>query len=198
MPPIAHVPGILLQPEPRWRLIEGESGSAARLLLGYVAVLALIPVAAWVVGVSIIGVPVPTGTFRVPVATAVASVAIGYVASFAIVYLVAFVADALAPTFDSKRNFANALKLSVYSHTPFFVAGIFFLYPRLRFVTYFLGFYGLYLAWVGLPVLLKTPREKSLTFAIAILMSAVIVSIILGIVVNQVSGITGARRTLPI
>lgn len=198
MPPIAHVPGILLQPEPRWRLIEGESGSAARLLLGYVAVLALIPVAAWVIGVSIIGVPVPTGTFRVPVATAIASVAIGYVASFAIVYLVAFVADALAPTFDSKRNFANALKLSVYSHTPFFVAGIFFLYPRLRFVTYFLGFYGLYLAWVGLPVLLKTPREKSLTFAIAILMSAVIVSIILGIVVNQVSGITGARRMLPI
>ncbi len=196
MVPIGHVFGILLRPEAEWRSIERESGNVTRLFLGYVAILALIPAVAWFVGVSVIGISVSIGTFRVPMTAGLISVAIGYLAAFAIVYVVALVIDALAPTFESPRNFAQALKLSVYSHTPLWIAGVFLLHPRLRFLTYILGFYGFYLAWTGLPVLFKTPREKSLMFAVAILISAVIVSIILGIVLNQISGISGARRAL--
>jgi hypothetical protein len=124
------------------------------------------------------------------------SVAIGYFATFAIVYLVALVTDAVAPSFDSQRNFPNALKISVYGHTPFWVAGVFFLMPGLRFFTYILAFYGLYLGWTGLPHLMKTPPEKKLMYAVAVMLGAVIVSIILGIVINQISGISGARRAI--
>ena len=196
MTPIGHVLGILVRPQGEWRAIEPEPGSTTGLLLGYVAILALIPAIAWFIGVSVIGISVSIGTFKVPMTAGLISVAIGYLSTFAIVYAVALVIDALAPTFESPRNFVQALKLSVYSHTALWVAGVFLLHPRLRFLTYFLGLYGFYLAWTGLPVLLKTPREKTLMFAIAILVSAVIVTIILGVVVNAVSGISGARRAL--
>jgi hypothetical protein len=196
MVPIGHVFGILVRPRAEWETIEREPGSVAGLMLGYVAILALIPALAWLIGVSAIGITVSIGTFKVPITAGLISVAIGYLSTFAIVYVVALVIDALAPTFDSPRNFRQALKLSVYSHTALWIAGVFLVYPRLRFLTYFLGLYGFYLAWTGLPVLFKTPKEKSLLFAIAILVSAVIVTVILGVVVNAVSGISGARRAL--
>jgi hypothetical protein len=195
MTPIGHVFGILVRPSSEWKAIEPEPGSVPGLLT-YVGVLSLIPAIAWLVGVSVIGISVSIGTFRVPMTAGLISVTIGYLATFANVYMVAMVIDALAPTFESPRNFAQSLKLSVYSHTPLWVAGIFLLYPRLRFLTYFIGFYGFYLAWTGLPVLMKTPREKSLMFTVAISVAALIVFVILGVVVNAVSGISGARRAL--
>ena len=196
MTPIGQVFGILFRPQTEWQAIEREPGGTARLLLGYVAILSLIPAIAWFIGVSIIGISVSIGTFRVPTRADLTSVAIGYVATFAIVYVVAVVTDWLAPTFESQRSFANALKLSVYSHTAIWISGIFLLHPRLRFLAYFLGLYGFYLAWTGLPVLFKTPREKRLMFMLAIVVSTLIVYVILGIVVNTVSGISGARRAL--
>ena len=196
MSPIGHVFGILFRPQSEWKAIEPEPSGVSRLLLGYVAILSLIPAIAWFIGVSVIGISVSIGTFRVPMAAALTSVAIGYVATFAIVYLIALVTDWLAPTFESQHSFANALKLSVYSHTAFWIAGIFLLHPRLRFLAYILGLYGFYLAWTGLPVLFRTPREKTLLFMLAIVVSTLIVYIILGIVVNTVSGISGARRAL--
>ncbi|MGE3150539.1 MAG: hypothetical protein AB7K04_15895, partial [Pseudorhodoplanes sp.] len=81
-------------------------------------------------------------------------------------------------------------------HTPFCVAGVFFLFPRFRFVTYALGLYGFYLAWTGLPALLKTPKERALLFTVAIATSTLIVYVLLGIVVNKISGITPARRAI--
>jgi divalent metal cation (Fe/Co/Zn/Cd) transporter len=193
---VKRVYGILVRPDTEWPEIEKEPGDTATLFLSYVAILALIPAVCWIIGVSVIGIKVPVGTFRVPIEKALIGVMIGYLATFAIVYLVALVTDAVAPSFDSQRSFPNALKISVYGHTPFWVAGIFFLLPGLRFFTYILAFYGLYLGWKGLPHLMKTPREKSLMFAIAIMLGAVIVSIILGIVINQISGISGARRAV--
>src|SRR5262245_7955688 len=113
MPPISHVFGILFRPSSEWQAIEPEQSSVAGLMLGYVAPLALIPAIAWLIGVSVIGVSVSVGTFKVPLAAGLISIAIGYVVTFVNVYLVALVIDALAPTFDSLRNSTQALKLSV-------------------------------------------------------------------------------------
>ncbi|MGA7430469.1 MAG: hypothetical protein WBW35_08580, partial [Xanthobacteraceae bacterium] len=48
---------------------------------------------------------------------------------------------------------------------------IFLLLPGLHFLV-LLGFYGLYILWLGLPRLAKVPDQMSLTFAIAITVGA--------------------------
>jgi hypothetical protein len=73
------------------------------------------------------------------------------------VYVMALIIDALAPTFQGQKNHPNALKLAVYSMTPAWLAGVFSLIPGLRPLS-ILGLYGLYLLRVGLPPLMKVPQ----------------------------------------
>jgi hypothetical protein len=87
----------------------------------------------------------------------------------------------LAPRFGGKKNFPNALKLSVYSHTPLWLAGIFLLVPGLNFLL-ILGAYGLYLLWVGLPMLMQVPDERAFPYAIFATACALIPAVVLAIV----------------
>ena len=91
----------------------------------------------------------------------------------------ALIIDALAPSFQAQKNFPNALKLSVYSHTPFWLAGIFLLIPGLSFLT-LLGFYGLYLLWLGLPPLMRAPSDRALVYAAAVVLCALLLALAIG------------------
>jgi flagellar biosynthesis protein FliR len=42
--------------------------------------------------------------------------------------------------------------------------------------------YGLYLLWLGLPVLMKAPQDKSLLYAGAVVICAIVLGVILGFV----------------
>src|SRR3981189_195661 len=102
-----------------------------------------------------------------------------------LVYVVALIVNALAPTFDAQKNFPNALKLAVYSFTPFWLAGIFLLVPGLSFLR-ILGLYGIYLAWLGLPPLMLAPRDKALAYAATAVACAVILVIVTGFVLTAI------------
>jgi len=169
---IERVKAILLTPQTEWPVIAREPGDVSVLFTRYVAILALIPALAGFIGTSLVGSYVPF--FR-----GLVSAVFGYFITFVIVYVVALIVNALAPTFDAQKNFPNALKLTVYSYTPAWLAGIFFLIPGLSFLT-ILGLYGLYLMWLGLPPLMQTPRDKALPYAAAVLVCAVILEIVRG------------------
>ena len=72
-------------------------------------------------------------------------------------YVEALVIDALAPTFGGQKNFPAALKVSAYSSTAAWLAGIFQLIPAISILAV-LGLYSLYLLWLGLPRLMRAPR----------------------------------------
>jgi hypothetical protein len=95
------------------------------------------------------------------------------------VYVIALLIDVLAPSFGAQKNFPNALKLSVYSHTPAWLAGIFLIVPGLGFLRS-LGLYGLYLLWLGLPPLMRAPRDKALLYAGAVVLCAVLLVVVIG------------------
>jgi len=183
---VKRVKGILLIPETEWLTIEHEPGTPANLFPEYVVYLAAIPAIAGFIGASVIGVSVPgLGTIRVPLFAGLLGAVIGYLMSFVVVYVVAVIVDLLAPKFGAQKNFPNALKLAVYSHTPAWLAGIFLLIPGLRFLTV-LGLYGVYLLWTGLPRLMKAPPDRALGYlvtaavcAIAIAFAALIPQILL-------------------
>lgn len=185
---IARVKNIMLRPDSEWQAIAAESDSVTSLFVRYVAPLALIPALAGFVGYSIIGVTVSVGTFRVPLVPGLINLVLGYIFTFVLVYAVALVIDLLAPSFRAERNLANALKLSVYSFTPVWLAGIFILVPGLAFLS-ILGLYGLYLLWTGLTPLMGSPRDKSFWYAIAVVIAAIVVTTALAIVQSRVASL---------
>lgn len=176
---VERVKGIILSPKTEWPVIAGEPGDAGYLFSNYVAILAAIPAVCGFIGSVIVGAPI-VGALLVAV--------IHYVLAFVNVYIVALIVNLLAPTFNSQKSFASALKVTVYSYTPSWLAGVFLLIPGLRFLT-ILGLYGLYLLWLGLPPLMKTPPEKAIWYTIVIVVCAIVVAIVLGAVITAIIGV---------
>lgn len=170
---IARVKAILLTPRTEWKVIEQEQETLPDLLITYVAILAAIPEVAHFIGQSLIG-------GYTPIVPSLVRAVIVYLVTFAMVYIIAGVIDLLAPRFGGRKNFANAVKLSVYSHTPLWLAGIFLLVPGLNFLL-MLGLYGLYLLWIGLPMM-GVPTYRALGYAAFVTACALIPAIVLAIV----------------
>ena len=173
---VDRVKAILLTPQTEWDVIEGESGDAAFLFKNYVAILAAIPAVCGFIGrLSYLG-----------FARSLSFAIVSYILSFVVVYIVALIIDALAPTFSGQKNSANALKLAVYANTPYWLVGVFLLLPGLG-ILRILGFYGLYLLWLGLPKLMKSPPEKTVGYTVAVIVCAFIVTVIAFVIVGGVS-----------
>ena len=171
---IERAKAIVLRPRSEWKVIEQEPETLPDLLVSYVAILAAIPEVARFLGQSFIG-------GYTPLVPSLLRAIVVYLVTFAMVYIIAGVIDLLAPRFGGEKNFTNAVKLSVYSHTPLWLAGIFLLVPGLNFLL-ILGVYGVYLLWTGLPLLMRVPTEKALPYAVVVTACALIPAVILAIV----------------
>ena len=75
----------------------------------------------------------------------------------------AWVINALAPQFGATQDMSQAIKLSAYSATAGWVAGIFYLIPSLWILAAIGGLYSLYLFYVRIPILMKAPPDKAAT-----------------------------------
>ena len=169
---IWRVISILTDPFAEWARIEHEPGDTFALLTRTVAPLALVPALFGFLGACVIGVIVPgKGERHAPILDGVAAAVFGYVMSFAAVLLLGLVIALAAPLFGGRRNFANALKLAVYSSIPVWLAGVFLLLPGLRFLM-LLGCYGVYVLIAGLSPMTKTPTQNLPGFAALIVVFA--------------------------
>jgi hypothetical protein len=182
---VKRVKAIILTPAAEWRAIETESGDTGYLFANYVAILAAIPPVANFIRRVFIGAPGPRfgGHPHFGFFSSLFSAVVHYLAAFVVVYAVAMIIDALAPSFLTRKNQESAMKLAVYSMTPAWLAGVFALVPALGFLR-MLGLYSLYVFWLGLPILTRPPPDKTAPYAIA----TVLCWIVLWIVVTAVIG----------
>jgi hypothetical protein len=171
---VERVKAIMLTPRAEWKVIEQEPGKLTDLFIKYVAILAAIPEVAHFIGQSFIA-------GSAPIAPNLVRAIIVYLLTFAMVYIIAGVIDLLAPRFGGRKDFPNAVKLSVYAHTPIWLAGIFLLVPGLNFLL-ILALYGFYLLWTGLPQLMRTPNDQALPYAVVVAACALIPEVVLAIV----------------
>lgn len=177
-----RVKRILLSPKQEWLTISGEPTSIPELYKTYIVILAAIGPVASLIGMSIVGIRVPfVGSFRVPFFTSLSSAIVQYVLTLVGVYVLAFIIDALAPTFSGEKNMNQAFKLAAYSYTPGWIIGIIWLIPPLSPLG-ILGLYGLYLLYLGLPTLMKSPREKSTGYTVAVIVAAIIIFVVIGFI----------------
>ncbi|MGH8850703.1 MAG: Yip1 family protein [Casimicrobiaceae bacterium] len=173
---VPRVKGILLSPSTEWPIIAAEPSSAGAIYGRYVAPLATIGVIAGLIGHTIIGYPL---VGHLGVGIGIAGALVKYVLAFVSVFVVAWLVDMLAPTFGGQRDSLRALKVTAYSYTPAWVAGILQLVPALGILALLAGLYGLYLLYVGLPVLMRCPKEKSVGYTIVLILCAIVVSVVI-------------------
>ena len=173
---------ILLQPGQEWQVINAEAATTADLYRSYIVPLAAIGPVASIIGLSVVGVPIPFfGTYRIPLGTAISHALVSYVLTLAGVYVLAMVINALAPTFAGEKSEIQALKVATYASTAGWLAGVFGLIPALS-ILGILGLYSLYLLYLGLPILMKAPQEKALGYTAVVLVAAIVLFALIGIV----------------
>lgn len=188
---VERVKRILLSPRTEWEVIDAESTTPAQLYTGYIVPLAAIGPIAQLIGYSVFGISVPfVGTYRVPLGSAITSAIVAYVMALAMPYLLALIIDALAPTFNGQRSQIQALKVAAYSSTASWVAGIFALIPGLRLLT-ILGVYSLFLLYLGLPVLMKSPKEKAIGYTAVVIVAAIVLFILVGVISSMFVRVPG-------
>jgi hypothetical protein len=151
-------------------------------------ILAAIQAVAGFIGTSLFGVSAFGVSMRIPLITGLVQMVLGYGLTLVMVYVVALIADALAPGFGGQKNQLNALKLVAYSSTAAMVGGIFALIPALGALTLIAGLYSLYLLYLGVPILMKVPQEKAIPYTAVLVVCAIVVGMIGGTVLGAVRG----------
>jgi len=180
-----RVKNILVQPNQEWRVIEKEAASVSDLYTSYIMPLAAIGPVASIIGLSVVGISSPLGgTYRVSFGTSLGHAVVTYVMALAGVYVLGLIIDALAPTFSGTKNNMQAFKVAAYSITPSWLVGIFNLLPGLAFLQIF-GLYSLYLVYLGLPVLMKSPGDKTLAYTVVAIIAAMVIFVIIAAVGNS-------------
>jgi hypothetical protein len=192
---VNRVRAILMKPKDEWRVIDVEQSDIATMYRSYVIPLALIAPVATLIGGALIGTNNPLlGAVRVPIVTAIVGALVAYALALAGCYVVARVIDYLAPRYGGTSNLTQAFKVAAYSSTAQWIAGIFALIPALSPLS-ILGLYSLYLLYLGLPVLMKVPQEKAMTYTVTVVVVSIVVFIVIGVVSGLVIG-TAAIATL--
>ena len=182
---IARAKALLTSPRTEWPVIAGEATDIPTIYRTYLGWIAAVPAIASFIGLSVIGFGLLGTTVRVPLLGGVANAAVGFALSLAVVYVLALIVDALAPTFGGRRDRLAAFKLVAYASTASMLAGIVYLLPALSFVALLGSAYSVYLLYLGLPVLMRCPPAKALPFAAVV----VVCGLLAGLVVGAVSAI---------
>ena len=189
---IARAKAILLTPKTEWPVIAAEPTTVAELYKNYIVILAAIPALAGFIRGSLIGYGAFGIHYRVPIASGITSMIVGYALSLALVYVMALIIDALAPNFGGQKNPLQALKVAAYAYTASWVAGVGQIIPGLGWLIAVAGgVYAIYLLYLGLPVLMKAPPDKAGGYTAVSIIIAIVLGWILAMIVAGIAG-TGA------
>ena len=179
---VQRVQDMLLKPKATWPVIEAEATDIPAIYTQYLVFLAAIPAVATFIGFSFFGISVLGATIRVPILSGLVNLVVGFLLSLVMVYVLALIANALAPTFKGEKNLLNAFKLIAYGATAGMVGGIFNLLPALSMLGLIAALYSIYLIYTGIPVLMKAPADKAVAYTAVLIVCGVVAALILGAV----------------
>ncbi len=189
---LGRVKSILLQPSATWDVIDGEAASIGGLYRSYVMPLAAIPVACNLIGMLAFGMGSIFGiSFRPSPVWLITQAIVSYALSLAMVYVLALIIEALAPSFGGTKDRMQAFKVAAYAPTASWVAGVFGLIPSISILAIVGSLYSLYLLYLGLPRLMKAPQEKATPYFAVVLVVAIVVGIVIGAVTSGISRMSG-------
>ena len=179
---VERAKAITLNPAATWPVIEAEKHDAKSLFVPYLLILAAIPAVASFIGLSLVGMGGFGFSFRVPIASGLAMMITTYILSLVMTFGMGWLASALAPTFGGKNDLVQGLKLAVFGGTPMMLAGVFNVLPALSIIGLLVALYSLYVMYLGLPVLMKNPKEKTIVYMVVLIIASIIAGVVLSMV----------------
>ena len=190
---IERVKNILVSPKKEWDVIATEQQSLSSVLTTYVLPLALLGATATLLGWGLIGKSYNLGFFGsytvkgfdIGIKYAIislVSVIVGYLVT-------AFVVDLLAPSFGSEKNLDKSGQLVGFGYTPSLIGAILSIFPSIAWLGSLFGLYAIYLLYLGLGPLKKTPDDKKVVYLIVTIVVLVAVYIVLGLILVAVFGL---------
>ncbi|MFZ6758580.1 Yip1 family protein [Undibacterium sp. Ji50W] len=198
---IERAKNITLTPQTEWPVIAEESTTTASLYQHYIAPLSAIPALASFIGMTFIGMSLPfIGTVRTPILIGITTLVLNFVLGLVATYLISLIINALAPNFGGEKNPMQALKVTAYAFTPAWVAGILNIIPSLGMLGLIAAFYSVYVLYLGLPVLMKAPKEKTAAYTAVSVICSIVLMVVIATVVGAVGGASlfgsGALRSI--
>lgn len=183
---VARAKNIILNPVREWEVIKAEPIATGEMFK-YAAILAALPAVAGFIGQLFAG-----QRYRVSIGVELASAVLWYIVTLVGGYLFGLVIDMLAPSFDCARNMNAALKISVFSWSALWLAGVLAVIPSLS-ILIVLGLYSFYLLYLGLRSLMAVPPDKLAGYYVV----TVIVGFLVFVVVNVVAGLVRLSEQMP-
>ena len=178
---VERAKNILLTPKTEWETVAAEEPNIQQILLGYVLPLALIPTIATIIGWGVIGMFGFT-SFTYGIAMGLVQI----INAFLSVLIAGFVIDALAPSFGSQKNMGRAVQLVAYSMTPIWIAGILNILPTIGWLAGLIGLYGLFLMYLGLAPLMKTPEDKKVGYLVVSIIILIVVYFVIAAILTAI------------
>jgi hypothetical protein len=186
---LSRAKNIIFSPRSEWQVIKVEQATVKDIIFNYVAILAVIPPAASIIGMGIVGFSLMGGTMRYPLGYLFVWGLITYIMSIVSVLIAGAVINALAPTFASRKDNVRAVKIAAYSLTPAWIAGILNVVPVLGILAIFASLYGMYLLYAGLKPLMETPEDKAVGYSVVSIIAVIGIVILIDVLVSAVAGI---------
>lgn len=178
---IHRIKNMIATPQTEWPVIESEPTTIAQLYKRYVVPLAAFSALMSFFRISVIGI----GLWRMPVPSGLLYALVSFALGLLGLYVVGWVIDMLAPAFSGQRDRRQALKTAAYASTPAAIGAVFVLLGRLGALLHLAAaICGIYLLYLGLPVLMRSPREKAVGYTAAVIVCAVLLFVIIGIVTS--------------
>lgn len=178
---VQRIKDILLRPTPTWEVIDTEAATIGGLYRSWVIPLAAIPAVATFIKLAVFGVGFWGLHYRPSILWTGINAIVSYVMALVGVFVTALIIDALAPSFGGQKNQIQAFKVAAYSSTAAWLAGAFNLIPWLGALS-IVGLYSLYLLWLGLPKLMKTPEDKTLGYVIVVILLSIVIWVVIAAV----------------
>lgn len=176
---VERAKNILLTPKTEWDAIAADSTPTAGLITGYVLPLAAVAAVATFIGQVFVGTSMGfMGTMKIGMVAGLVGLVVSLVMAVATVFVIGFIADALAPSFGGQKNMNQALKVAAYSFTPVWVVGVLNIIPALGLLGIIAAIYAIYLMYLGLQGLMKAPREKAAGYTAVVVLASIVVWIV--------------------
>lgn len=188
----ARIKAILTTPRTEWPMAAAEPATVGSLYSGYIVFVAALPAIAGFIKSSLIGFGGLRGfgvAIRIPIGVGLVGMVLQYVLSLVVVYLMALIINALAPTFGGQKDQVQALKTVAYAWTASWIAGICVIIPWLGWLIAIAGgIYAIYLLFLGLPYTMKCPPDKAAGYTAVSVIIAIVLSWIVALIVGSVIG----------
>ena len=124
---------------------------------------------------------------RLGVVSSLVNSVVSYALQLAAVLMCAFVVEKIAPRFKSSGDIVQAAKLVAYASTPVWIAGVFNISLVLAPLIIIAAIYAVYLYYVGLPHVLKTPSDQVIPFMVVSAIVIIVVNVIFSALVTGIS-----------